>query len=118
MLDLKGMRKFCEYTQYIQENDLRPIHSAEDVKNVIEKETNMTYEIKVHTAAEIKAVRESLPNLGPLSKAMKIHEIHISSCGDVRSKFLPSDVFYENVKIKESRRHRRVETDLESDLDE
>ena len=56
--------------------------------------------------------------LGPLNKAMKIHEIHISSGGDVRSKFLPSDVFYENVKIKESRRHRRVETDLESDLDE
>ena len=51
-------------------------------------------------------------------KSMKIHEIHISSGGDVRSKFLPSDIFYENVKIKESRRHRRVETDLESDLDE
>ena len=46
------------------------------------------------------------------------NKIHISSGGDVRSKFLPSDVFYENVKIKESRRHRRVETDLESDLDE
>ena len=80
--------------------------------------TNLTYDIKVHTAEEIKKVRESLPKLGPLNKAMKIHEIHISSGGDVRSKFLPSDVFYENVKIKESRRHRRVETDLESDLDE
>ena len=80
--------------------------------------TNLTHDIKVHTAEEIKKVRESLPKLGPLNKAMKIHEIHISSGGDVRSKFLPSDVFYENVKIKESRRHRRVETDLESDLDE
>ena len=94
------------------------IHSAEDVKEVIETETNLTYDVKVHTAEEIKQVRESLPKLGPLNKAMKIHEIHISSDGEVRSKFLPSDVFYESVKIKESRRHRRVEADIESDLDE
>ena len=91
------------------------IHSAEDVKNVIEEETNMTNEIKVHTAAEIKAVRESLPNLGPLSKAMKIHEILIAADGDVKSNFLPSDVFYDNVKITESRRHRRVEV-VEDDV--
>ena len=77
-----------------------------------ETETNLTYDVKVHTA------EESLPKRGPLNKAMKIHEIHISSDGEVRSKFLPSDVFYESVKIKESRRHRRVEADIESDLDE
>ena len=94
------------------------IHSAKDTKEVIETETNLTYDVKVHTAEEIKQVRESLPKLGPLNKAMKIHEIHISSDGEVRSKFLPSDVFYESVKIKESRRHRRVEADIESDLDE
>ena len=70
------------------------IHSAEDVKEVIETETNLIYDIKVHTAEEIKQVRDSLPKLGPLNKAMKIHEIHISSDGDVRSKFLPSDVYY------------------------
>ena len=68
------------------------IHSAEDVKEVIETETNLIYDIKVHTAEEIKQVRDSLPKLGPLNKAMKIHEMHISS-GDVRSKFLPSDVY-------------------------
>ena len=69
----------------------------------------------MHTAAEIKAVRESLPNLGPLSKAMKIHEILIAADGDVKSKFLPSDVFYDNVKITESRRHRRVEVVEDND---
>ena len=97
------------------QNDMRPIHSAEDVKSVIEEETNLTYEIKVHTAADIKAVRQSLPNLGPLSKAMKIHEILIAAGGDVKSKFLPSDVFYDNVKITESRRHRRVEVVEDND---
>ena len=91
------------------------IHSAEDVKEVIETETNMTYDIKVQSAEEIKQVRDSLPKLGPLNKALKIHEIHISCDGNVRSKFLPSDVYYESVKIKKS---RRVEADIESDLDE
>ena len=61
---------------------------------------------------------DNLPKLGPLNKALKIHEILISSDGDVKSKFLPSDVFYESVKIKESRRHRRVEAGEESKQDE
>ena len=35
------------------QKDLQTIHSAEDVKNVIENETNLSYRIKVHTASEI-----------------------------------------------------------------
>ena len=50
---------------------------------------HLTYEIKVHTAEEIKQVRDNLPKLGPLYKAMKINEILISSDGDVKTKFLP-----------------------------
>ena len=91
------------------EKDLRTIHSAEDVKEVIENETNLSYRIKVHTASEIEEIRKKLPKLGPLTKALKIHEIMITSGGQVRSKNLPSDVFYENVKLKESRRIRRVD---------
>ena len=91
------------------ERDLRTIHSAEDVKQVIENETNLSYRIKVHTASEIEEIRGKLPKLGPLTKALKIHEIMITSGGQVRSKNLPSDVFYENVKLKESRRIRRVD---------
>ena len=41
---------------------------------------------------------------------MKIHEIFITANGVVKSKNLPSDVYYDNVKITESRRYRRVET--------
>ena len=92
------------------EKDMRSIHSAEDVKDLIENETKLTYDIKVHTAEEIQAVRESLPSLGPLARAMKIHEILITADGVIKSKFLPSDVYYDHVKIAVSRRHKRVES--------
>ena len=42
--------------------------------------------------------------------AMKIHEIFITADGVVKSKNLPTDVYYDNVKITESRRYRRMET--------
>ena len=56
------------------DNILKAIHSAEDVKEVIETKTNLTYDIKVHTAEEIKQVRDNMPKLGPLehSKFMKL----------------------------------------------
>ena len=88
------------------------VHSAEDVKDVIEKETHLSYRIKVHTASDIQKVGEKLPKLGPLTRALQIHEIMITSNGQVRSKNLPSDVFYENVKIKESRRIQRVDDNV------
>ena len=88
----------------------QPIHCAEDAKDLIENETKLTYDIKVHTAEEIQAVRESLPSLGPLARAMKIHEILITADGVIKSKFLPSDVYYDHVKIAVSRRHKRVES--------
>ena len=71
---------------------MRSIHSAEDVKDLIENETNLTYDIKVHTADQIQAVRDSLPSLGPLTRAMKIHEIYITADGVVKSKNLPTDM--------------------------
>ena len=89
---------------------MRSIHSAEDVKDLIENETNLTYDIKVHTADQIQAVRDSLPSLGPLARAMKIHEIYITADGVVKSKNLPTNLYYDNVKITESRRYKRVET--------
>ena len=58
---------------------------------------------------EIKNVRDKMPKLGPLVGAMKLHEILISSEGVVKKKNLPSDIFYQNVNIRESRRARRVE---------
>ena len=92
------------------ENDMRSIHSSEDVKDLIENETKLSYDIWVHTAEEIQAVMDSLPRLGPLSRATKIQEILIVADGVIKRKNLPSDVYYDNVKITKSRRHRRMET--------
>ena len=39
----------------------------------------------------------------------KYAEILIAADGDIKNKFLPSDVYYDHVKITVSRRHRRVE---------
>ena len=63
------------------------------MKDLIEDETKLSYDIKVHTAEEIQAVRDNLPSLGLLSRAMKIHEILIASDGVIKSKNLPSDVY-------------------------
>ena len=45
------------------ENDMRSIHSSEDVKDLIENETKLSYDIWVHTAEEIQAVMDSFPSL-------------------------------------------------------
>ena len=79
------------------------------MKDLVENETKLTYDIKVHTAEQIQAVRDSLPSLGHLSRAKKIHEIFITAEHVVNSKNLLTDVYYDNVKITESRRYRRVE---------
>ena len=86
------------------ENNLKQIHSARDVKEIIETKTNLTYDISIHTAEVIKEFRDSLPKLSSLTGAMNILEILINPNRVVQKKNLPSDVFYQNVNIKESRR--------------
>ena len=85
------------------EHDTEPIHSAEDVKKVIEEKTNLTYEITVHTKEDIEQLKETMPKLGPLVGAMKLHEIMITPEGGVKKKNLPTDPFYQPVIIKETR---------------
>ena len=51
-----------------------------------------------------------MPSLGPLARAMKIHEVYITADGVVKSKNLPTDLYYDNVKITESQRCSRMET--------
>ena len=66
-----------------------------------------------HTAEEIKIIKDSHPKLGPLTGAMKIHEIVISSDGVCKKKNMPSDLNYQKFKIKESR--KRIRENPESD---
>ena len=68
------------------ENSIQSIHSVLDVKKIIEDKTRLTYDISIHTEEDIKEVRDSLPKLGPLVGALKIHEILISPDGLVKKK--------------------------------
>ena len=52
----------------------------------------------------------SVKIVSQLARAMKIHEVYITADGVVKSKNLPTDLYYDNVKITESRRYKRVET--------
>ena len=99
------------------ENEHIQIHSVKYVKNLIETKTRLTYDISIHTSKKIEDIRESMPKLRPLVGAMKIHEVLISSSGVIKKKNLPSDVFYQHVNIKESRRHKRVSVDVEGGED-
>ena len=91
------------------------IKSVEYIKELIETKTRLTQDISIHTSKEIEDIREYMPKLGPLVGAMKIHEVLISSSGIIKKKNLPSDVFYQHVNIKESRRYRRVSGDVQDD---
>ena len=97
------------------EGVVEPIHSVEDVKKVIKEKTNLTYDISIHTKEEIEMVKESMPKLGPLVGAMKIHEILITPDGDVKKKDLPTDPFYKSVNIKESRTRPMMTEQSEAD---
>ena len=88
------------------------------MKNVIETKTNLTYDINFHTKAEIKKIRESLPKLGPLTRALEIPEIVISSNGKIKKINLPTDSVYSDVNIKESRKKATREELVEELVEE
>ena len=88
------------------QNATDAIHSVKDVKKLIEEKTNLTYHITIHTKDEIENVKKSLPKLGPLVGALKLHEVYICADGLVKKKDLPNDIFYKQVTIRESRKNR------------
>ena len=85
------------------------IESAEDVKKLIKEKTNLTYDITVHNQETSKEIDDSLPKLGPLVGALKIHEIVITSEGVIKKKNLPNENSYSKVNIRESRKKRKPE---------
>ena len=88
--------------------EVESIHTAEDVKKVIEEKTNLKYEISIHKKEDIDKVKESMPKLSALVGALKLHEVMITSDGVIKKKDLPTDTFYKQVTIRESRIHREV----------
>ena len=101
--------------------EVESIHSAEDVKKVIEEKTNLKYEISIHKKKYIEKVKESMPKLSALIGALKLHEVMITSDGVIKKKDLPTDTFYKQVTIRESRIRREVilgaNQNQESELD-
>ena len=85
------------------QNTTDAIHSVEDVKKLIEEKTNLNYHLSIHTKEEIENVKQSMPKLGPLVGALKLHEIFISEDGSIKKKDLPNDTFYKQVTIQETR---------------
>jgi hypothetical protein len=89
------------------------IHSVEDVAKVIKEKTNLTYHISIHTKENIEQVKKSMPKLSSLLGAMKVHEVLISENGVIKKKDLPTDTFYKQVTIRESRIRRIHEPEAE-----
>ena len=91
------------------------------MKKVIEEKTNLKYEISIHKKGDIEKVKESMPKLSALIGALKLHEVMITSDGVIKKKDLPTDTFYKQVTIRESRIRREVilgaNQNQESELD-
>ena len=107
---------------YFGNKEVESIHSAEDVKKVIEEKTNFKYEISIHKKEDIEKVKESMPKLSSLVGALKLHEVMITSDGVIKKKDLPTDMFYKQVTIRESRIRREAvlgeNQNPESELDD
>lgn len=88
--------------------EIESVHSVEDVKKVIQEKTNLKYEIYIHTKDQIEEVKESMPKLSGLVGALKVHEVVITADGVIKKKDLPSDTFFKQVTIRESRKQAEV----------
>ena len=86
------------------DKETNSIHSVQDVKKVIEEKTNLTYEISTHTKEDIENVKKVMPKLSALVGALKVHEVYIHADGKMMKKDLPTDSFYKQVVIRQSRR--------------
>ena len=69
---------------------------------------DLNYEIYIHTKDQIEEVKESMPKLSGLVGALKVHEVVITADGVIKKKDLPSDTFFKQVNIRESRKQAEV----------
>lgn len=69
---------------------------------------DLKYEIYIHTKDQIEEVKESMPKLSGLVGALKVHEVVITADGVIKKKDLPSDTFFKQVNIRESRKQAEV----------
>ena len=74
------------------------ISSARDVMNLITPHTSI--DLFWFDKAEIEEVQKSLPGLGSLTGATKIHQVQFDSLGNMFAKKLPTDPISQKIKLK------------------
>ena len=79
-------------------NTSQVIANAKDVLNLLTGKT--TIDLNYHSKEDIQNISNSLPILGSLTGALKIHQISYDSYGGITSKGLPSDPVSSVVKLK------------------
>ena len=79
-------------------NTSQVITNASDILQLIADKTTIV--LSHHTQEDIDAVLKTLPRLGSLKGANKIHYLNFDSSGNVKAKGLPTDPIFDLVKLK------------------
>ena len=74
------------------------ITSARDIINLVQDHT--TVELLSHTKEDKTAISDTLPTLGSLTGALKIHCLFFTNTGSVSAKDLPTDLSARPINIK------------------
>lgn len=79
-------------------NTSHVVSCAKDVLGLIEPHT--TIDLSWHDTKDIEDVQKTLPSLGSLVGALKIHKLDFDVLGNIKAKSLPSDPISTAVKLK------------------
>ena len=79
-------------------NTSHVIANAKDVLNLLAGKTSI--DLSYHSKEDIQNISNSLPYLGSLTGALKMHQISFDSSGGITSKGLPTDPLSSIVKLK------------------
>ena len=79
-------------------NTSHVVSCAKDVLDLIKPHT--TIDLYWHDKKDIEEVQKSLPSLGSLVGALKIHKLDFDVLGNIKAKSLPSDPISSVVKVK------------------
>ena len=79
-------------------NTSHVIANAKDVLNLLAGKTSI--DLSYHSKEDIQNISNSLPYLGSLTGALKMHQISFDSSGGITSKGLPTDPVSSVVKLK------------------
>merc|ERR1712208_244259 len=79
-------------------NTTLSISNARDVMELISPHTSI--DLLWYDKSDVDEVQKSLPNLGSLAGATKIHQVKIDNSGNMKAKSLPTDPAYQIIQLK------------------